>query len=70
MRQVITKSLLLLVAVCFLMVFGLVNSKACDPNKLTKCVMGVKKATSNATKKVELNAELTDFIFTQSLLRF
>ena len=70
MRQVITKSLLLLVAICFLMVFSLVNSKACDHNKLTKCVMGVKKNTSSAAKQVELNAELTDFIFTQSLLRF
>jgi hypothetical protein len=69
MRQVITKSLLLLIAICFLMVFTGISSKACDKNQYSKCFMKL-KARSNSSPVLEAPAELTDFIFTNSLLRF
>jgi hypothetical protein len=70
MRQVITKSLLLLMAICFLMVFSGISSSACDKNQFTKCIMNLNKPPSNNNHADEATGEITDFIFTNSLLRF
>jgi hypothetical protein len=70
MRQVITKSLLLLIAICFLMVFTGISSRACDKNQFTKCNLKLNKPRQNNNPVGETTVELTDFIFTNSLLRF
>ena len=70
MKQVISRSLLLLVVVCFFVVFTGIRSNACDKTQLTKYVMNSNKTRQINNAKVDYPAELTDFIFANSLLRF
>jgi hypothetical protein len=70
MRQVITRSILLLIGVCLFMVFSGISSRACDKNQLVKYVINPKKSTQIRNSEQNSPTEFTDFIFTNSLLRF
>jgi hypothetical protein len=52
------------------MVFSGISSKACDKNQLTKYGVIHKKTRQVNITEVNPQAELTDFIFANSLLRF
>jgi len=70
MKRVVTRSLFLLIGVCLFMVFSGISSKACDKNQLTKYGVIHKKTRQVNITEVNPPAELTDFIFANSLLRF